>query len=98
MTRKLREVILHLHSVLVRPHLQTYCIQFWTPQFKKDRDLLEGVKQSVKKKKKKKKIMRGLKHLPCERRPRDFGLFSLEKRTLRGGLITVYKYLCAGAK
>ena len=58
-------------------HLE-YCVQFWSPQHKKDIDHLEQVQRRAT------EMNRGLEHLPCEDRLRELGDLRAACQYLKG--------------
>lgn len=79
-----REVMGALYLALVRPRI-VYCVRFWAPHYRKNIEFLEHVQIAAV------KLVKGLKSktykgcISCG----NLGLSSLEKRSMRGDLITL---------
>ena len=60
------QVILPHHSVLGRPHLE-YCIHMWSPEYRRDMDLLVCIQRRAS------KMIPGMDHLPYKDRLKELG-------------------------
>ena len=81
---KSKYVLLPLYRALVRPHLE-FCVQAWNPHLMKDIVKLERVqKRAV-------RMMKDLGGGSYEDKLKELDLFSLEKRRIRGDMITVFR-------
>ena len=75
-----------VYNTYVRPHLE-YCVQAWSPHLQKDKACLERVQRRAT------RMVKGLKKFTYETRLKRLGIYSLERRRLRGDLIETFKIL-----
>lgn len=79
-----RNSVKMLFTALVRPHLE-FANVAWSPRFKKDKKLIEGVLRRAS------KLVPELKELEYEQRLQRMGLPSMQYRRDRGDMIEVFK-------
>jgi len=78
-----QETIILLYKSLVRPHLE-YCYQIWSPYYKKDIKLIEGVQRRAT------KLVTGMQVLNYNDGLKRLGLQRLEGRRMRSDLIETF--------
>jgi len=74
-----------LFNGFVHPHLQ-YCVSVWSLYLRKDIECLEKVHRRAT------KLVKGMMHKSCDERLQLLGITSLEKRSVRGNLIQVFRW------
>ncbi|XP_059843914.1 P-selectin glycoprotein ligand 1 isoform X2 [Hypanus sabinus] len=79
-------VMVRLYKALVRPNLE-YCMQFWSPNYWKDINKVERVQRRFT------RMLLGLEKMSYRERLNRLGLYSLERRRMKGDLIEVYKVM-----
>ena len=62
-------------------------MQFWSPQFRKDKDAIERVQSRAI------QLIPGQARLSYEERLKETGLYTLERRWLRGDMIEMFKIM-----
>ena len=67
-------------------------MQFWSPQFRKDIDARERVQHRVT------RLIPGLARLSYEEWLKETGLYTLERRRLRGDMIEIFKIMKGAEK